>query len=226
MQKSNKSYLFFIVVVILFISSFGYLFFEIQNLKEIATSFLQKQNSDVTSLNENKESTDALSLENNCSDDCKKEIEDRISQAISTVSATKTIIPTSTAITKTETETKIAYIPLSGPITSTSTGWIDAAGTDIYIDLVNDYGKNAKVSWEAFLKVAYGNGQVFARLYDATHGIGVDGSEISLVGTEASTQVSSGNINLWTGRNLYRVQIKSLNSFEVTFGSGRIKITY
>ncbi|MFH1971138.1 MAG: hypothetical protein ABIJ05_02010 [Patescibacteria group bacterium] len=220
MQKFNKTYLFLIILVILFFSGFGYIFFKIQNLNEAISSISPKQ----ALTNKNEENIAIPSLENNCSEDCKKEIEDRISQAISTVSATKTIIPTSTAVTKTE--TKIAYIPLSGPITSTSTGWVDAAGTDIYIDLVNDYGKNAKVSWEAFLKVAYGNGQVFARLYDATHGIGVDGSEISLVGTEVSTQVSSGNLNLWKGRNLYRVQIKSLNSFEVTFGSGRIKITY
>jgi len=220
MQKFNKTYLFFIIIVILFFSGFGFLFFKIQNLEQAVSSLFLKQ----TSTNENKESITTLDLGNNCSDNCKKEIEDKVSQAISTVSATKTSVPSNIVVPKTE--TKIAYIPLSGPITSTSTGWVDAVGTDVYIDLTNDYGKNAKVSWEAFLKVAYGNGQAFARLFDATHGIGVDGSEVSLISTEASTQVSSGNLNLWSGRNLYRVQIKSLNSFEVTFGSGRIKITY
>jgi len=40
------------------------------------------------------------------------------------------------------------------------------------------------------------------------------------------TQVISGGLSFWAGNNLYRVQLKSLNGFEVTFGSGRIKIIY
>lgn len=157
-----------------------------------------------------------------CGEDCKKEINDIVSKAISTVSGTtKTVIQKEiTSPTK-----KTAYIPLSGPITTTSTAWVDAAGTDVYIDIVNDYGKNATISWEAFLSIANGNGQTFARLYDATHGIAVNGSEIStILGT--STQVSSGALSFWAGRNLYRVQLKSLNSFVATFASGRIKINY
>ena len=161
-----------------------------------------------------------------CGEDCKKEVNDIVSKAISTVSGTtttKTIIQKETA---TETPSKkTAYIPLSGPITTTSTGWVDAVGTDVYIDLANDYGKNTYVSWEGFLSIANGNGTAFARLYDATHGIAVNGSEISTT-NGTSTQVTSGSLNLWAGRNLYRVQLKSLNSFVVTFTSGRIKINY
>ncbi|MCX6705854.1 MAG: hypothetical protein NTV24_01985 [Candidatus Woesebacteria bacterium] len=159
-----------------------------------------------------------------CGDDCKSQINDIVSKAISTVSAT-----TKTAVQKeTATEApskKTAYIPLSGPITTTSTDWVDAAGTDVYIDLANDYGKNTYVSWEGFLAIANGNGQAFARLYDATHGIAVNGSEISTT-NGSSTQVASGSLSLWAGRNLYRVQLKSLNSFVATFVSGRIKINY
>jgi hypothetical protein len=159
-----------------------------------------------------------------CGEDCKSQINDIVSKAISTVSGTtKTIIQKEAAV---DTSTKkTAYIPLSGPITTTSTGWVDAAGTDIYIDLANDYGKSAYVTWEAFLSIANGNGQTFARLYDATHGIAVNGSEISVT-SGTSTQVGSGALSLWAGRNLYRVQLKSLNSFVATFASGRIKISY
>lgn len=159
-----------------------------------------------------------------CGEDCKREVSDIVSKAISTVSGTtKTIIQKETA---TETVSKkTAYIPLSGPITTTATNWVDAAGTDVYIDLANDYGKSTYVSWEGFLSIANGNGTAFARLYDATHGIAVNGSEIS--GTSGtSTQVISGSLSLWAGRNLYRVQLKSLNSFVATFASGRIKINY
>jgi hypothetical protein len=159
-----------------------------------------------------------------CDEDCKNQISDIVSKAVSTISGTtKTIIqkePAADASAK-----KTAYIPLSGPITTTSIGWVDAAGTDVYIDLANDYGKNASPSWEAFLSIANGNGQTFARLYDATHGIAVNGSEISAT-SGTSTQVSSGALSFWAGRNLYRVQLKSLNSFVATFASGRIKISY
>lgn len=158
-----------------------------------------------------------------CGEDCKKEVNDIVSKAISTVSGTtKTIVQSGTAAPK---EKQTTYIPLSGPITTTSMNWVDAAGTDVYIDLVNDYGKNTWVSWEAFLKVADGNGQAFARLYDVTHNIAVNGSEVSVT-SGTSTQVISGELKLWAGRNLYRVQLKSLNSFVITFGGGRIKINY
>lgn len=159
-----------------------------------------------------------------CGEDCKREVNDIVSKAISTISATaKTVIQKETATAPPSKKT--AYIPLSGPITTTSTTWVDAAGTDVYIDLVNDYGKNTYVSWEGFLSIANGNGTAYARLYDATHGIAVNGSEISAtLGT--LTQVASGSLSLWAGRNLYRIQLKSLNSFVATFGSGRIKINY
>lgn len=167
-----------------------------------------------------------IQKEDVCGEDCKKEVNDIVSKAISSVSATtstKTIVQKE-MVTEPSSK-KTAYIPLSGPITTTSTDWVDAAGTDVYIDLANDYGKNAYVSWEGFLSIANGNGQVFARLYDATHGIGVNGSEISAT-SGTSTQVSSGGLSFWAGRNLYRVQLKSLNSFVATFASGRIKINY
>jgi len=220
MQNLKTTYLLFVIFIILFLSGFGFLFYKIIVLERVATSL----SGQYIPTNNNEKNNSALTLETSCSEKCQKEIQGLISQAVSTISATKTTAPKATVTTKSESKT--AYIPLSGPITSTSTGWVDVAGTDVYIDLVNDYGKNTYVSWEAFLKVANGNGQAFARLYDATHGIGVDGSELSVTNVGTSTQVSSGKLNLWAGRNLYRVQIKSLNSFEVTFGSGRIKITY
>lgn len=159
-----------------------------------------------------------------CGEDCKKEVSDIVSKAISTVSGTtKTIIQKETATEPSSKKT--AYIPLSGPITTTSTSWVDAAGTDVYIDLANDYSKNVYVSWEGFLQITNGNGTAYARLYDATHGIAVNGSEISTQ-SGTSTQVASGSLSLWAGRNLYRVQLKSLNSFVATFASGRIKISY
>lgn len=161
-----------------------------------------------------------------CGEECKNEIAKEVAKAVATTAA----IPRKTAIVTpaapAATEEKTAFIPLSGPITTTSMDWTDAPGTDVYIDLANDYTKDAYVVWQASLSVANANGQAFARLFDVTHGIGVSGSEVSTVNNATSQMASSGRLNLWSGNNLYRVQIKSLNSFAVTFGSGRIKISY
>ena len=120
--------------------------------------------------------------------------------------------------------TKTTYIPLTASFTTSNTDWTNVSGTETYIDLKNNYSANAYITWEAVLSVASG-GQVTARLYDATHGIGVNGSEVSSSST-AGELVTSGKLNLWAGNNLYKVQIKSLNSYAVTFTSGRIKLVY
>ena len=92
--------------------------------------------------------------------------------------------------------------------------------------MISRYFLSDENSHEASLKVAHANGTAFARLFDVTHGIGVSGSEISTTNNAVPKLATSGNLNLWAGRNLYRVQIKSLNSFEITFSEGRIKIGY
>ena len=158
-----------------------------------------------------------------CGDECLKKIQEEVASAVSTISAT----PKTTMVqTTTSTKKNTSYISLNGPVSTTSTQWVDIPGVEVYIDLVNDYGKGATAGWEASLKVAHGNGQAFARLFDVTHGIAVDGSELSTTNNSNYSIVSSSNIYLWAGRNLYRLQLKSLNSFEVTFLSGHIKITY
>lgn len=144
-----------------------------------------------------------------------------------------TVLPTPKEIVKIITITPVpstirsqtTYIPITGPITTTSTDWYDVPGTEFYLNM-GDYGKNAYATWEASLKVAHGNGSVYARLYDVTNKIAVNGSEVSVINNSNLTQSYSRSLNFWANNNLYRVQLKSLNSFEVTFGGGRIKIVY
>lgn len=160
-----------------------------------------------------------------CGEQCKSQISQEVARAIATVSGTsnKEVVYQSVPASG---QSKITYIPISGSMTTTSMEWADAPGTDIYIDMAKDYGKVSWVDWEAVLKVAYGNGQAFARLYDVTHNIGVNESEVSAKSATPTQAASTGNMSFWAGRNLYRVQIKSLNSYEVTFSGGRIKITH
>lgn len=159
-----------------------------------------------------------------CDQVCENQIAELISSAIATLSAsttTQTIVQTPVQEAR-----KTTYVPLGTSAATTSTSWTDVADSGVYIDVVNDYGQNAKVSWEVSLKVAHGNGKAYARLWDDTNKIAVDFSEISTENNTSFQQVSSGNLPFWRGRNLYKVQIKSLNSFEITYSGGRIKVSY
>lgn len=159
-----------------------------------------------------------------CNQSCREEIAKAVSDALSDIPSitTETIVEKETIVIESQ---GTDYIPMGTSATTTSTDWVDVDDSAVYIDLENDYGGDATVSWEASLKVAHGNGQVFARLYDDTNKIAVDFSELSTENNVEFSQRSSGNLPFWKGRNLYRVQIKSLNSFEVTYSGGRIKVS-
>ena len=165
-----------------------------------------------------------------CGEECKKQIADSLSLSLSTISAVpkETTVPVTVVVTPvpTKTKTQTAYIPIAGPLSSTSKDWYDLAGTDFYLNFNTDYGKTAYANWDASLKIKDGNGTVYARIYDVTNKIAVNGSEISVSNKGDLTQVVSGGLSFWSGNNLYRVQLKSLNGFEVTFGGGRVKIIY
>lgn len=118
---------------------------------------------------------------------------------------------------------KTIYIPLGGNGSSANMNWTDIPGAQVYLNLSDYIGVN-QVIWEAALRVKNGNGQAIARLFDVTHSVGVPGSEI-YVGTETATTVASSSLVIWSGNNLYRVQLKSLTGYEATLDSARIKIT-
>lgn len=164
-----------------------------------------------------------------CGDDCKKQITEIINSKNNDliqptpIEITKTVVVTPAPVT---TKSQVAFVPISGGVTTTSSDWYDAPNTDFYLDIEKNYNKNYVATWNASLKVAHGNGTAYARLFDVTHGIAVNGSEIKLTDNSNLTQVFSGNLSFWSGNNLYRVQFKSLNTFEITFGGGQIKITY
>jgi len=158
-----------------------------------------------------------------CGEDCKKQIEEIVSKSVTPTEVVKTVTITPAPV---KDRSQTAYIPLVGPVSSTSADWYDVPGTEFYLDYNTDYGKNAYANWQAFLKIANGNGTAFARIYDITNKIAVNGSEVQVANASDLTQVISGQLNFWSGNNQYQVQIKSLNTFEVTFGSGRIKIIY
>ncbi|MFV1917363.1 MAG: hypothetical protein ACC618_02715 [Patescibacteria group bacterium] len=160
-----------------------------------------------------------------CGPDCLAEIERIVNEKLSSkLKPTQAVVEKITTVIQESSGT--SYIPMGNAGATTSTDWVDVEGAVVYINLENDYRKGSVVSWEASLKVAHGNGKAFARLYDDTNKIAVDFSELSSENNSSFKQVISGNLPLWRGNNLYKVQIKSLNSFEVTYSGGRIKISY
>lgn len=158
-----------------------------------------------------------------CDEACQKQIQDEVRKAVATISAS----PKASGRSATPLPTRqTQFISLDSLYSTRSTSWTDVPGTDVTFDIAKDYSSKSTVSWQAALKVANANGQAFARLFDVTHGMAVSGSEISTVNNADFQTAYSGNLNLWSGSINYRVQIKSLNSFEVSYIGGKIKIVY
>jgi len=152
-----------------------------------------------------------------------RSVEELIASAISNIPEPTPVLQ-QTVVSSTSEKTT-SYIPLGSTFVTGSTDWVDVPGSSTTLNLINDYGNGAIVYWEVFLKVAHNNGMVSARLYDATNKIAVSGSEMSTTNGDL-TQKFSGKLNFWSGTNAYLVQLKSLNSFEVTAESARIKIIH
>lgn len=208
-----------VVLILIFSLALTYIF---QRISKIETQVSSISNISNLKTSETQNITPVISSTDVCGDECKKLVNDLVSKAISTISG-KTVIEKITTQTK---ASGTVYIPMGGTYTSTSTDWFTLDDTGIYIDLKHDYGEQATVSIEASLKVAHANGQAFIRLWDDTNKIAVNGSELSTVNNDIYQLVSSKNLPFWQGRNLYKLQIKSLNSFEVSVTGCKIKVEY
>ena len=221
-MSERKSTYTLILIAVLFAFGLGINFFYFFNQ-------FNSLNEKINDLEINSEDTETLEEEEGknvaegCGTDCVNAINEAVRKAVATISpTTKEKIIEKEIVSDTP---KTSYIPMGTTYTTTATGWYTLDDTAIYIDLINDYGLSAKVSWEALLKVAHANGQAYARLWDDTNKIAVNGSELTTINNASYQQVSSGSLPFWRGRNLYKVQIKSLNSFEITITGAKIRIT-
>ena len=155
-----------------------------------------------------------------CGSECQKAIDEKIEAAIEKLpksTTTKIVEKQSTPSTP-----QVSYVPIGSSLTTNSTDWKTIPEGAAYVDK-KEYSGNLTIIWETSLKTSHSQGKVFARLYDDTHSISLDGSEVSS-SFQTSTTIVSGNLSLWEGKNLYKVQIKSLDGQNVTFDSGKIKI--
>jgi hypothetical protein len=160
-----------------------------------------------------------------CSDQCKSYIDSKIA-AISIVPNKEIVNPTIEVI-KTIQPTKakirsVQYMPIPGSGNTLETKWTDISTTDFYLTK-SDYPGIKEIYFESNIRLFNGNGFGYIRLFDVTHGVAIQGSEIS-TSSQKSTFVSSGKLNLYDGYNLYRIQAKSLTTDTTYFDSGRLKI--
>jgi hypothetical protein len=161
-----------------------------------------------------------------CGPDCQKYIDGQIAslaaeQAVAPQPTSKPVIITKT-IPKVKTRT-VNYVTIPGTGSTTFNDWQDLSGTEFYFD-TNDYPGLLEIYFEANMKLFNGNGLAYVRLFDANHSIGVQGSEISTNGQD-DTVITSGQVTFWSGKNLIRVQAKSLTADTAIFNYGRLKIT-
>lgn len=194
-------------------AGFVFLYLEIQKVKD--NNVTEPQQNSVSQVNSNAVNYDQINAY----------IDQKIGQLETTQEQQvfQTPAPTSKPAIAT-TAKQITFIPISNSGSTTETDWVDVAGSDFYIAL-QDYPNASSVTFEATIKIANASGYGYARLFDVTHGFAVSGSEVSTASADYSV-VSSGNLNLWSGNNLYRVQVKSQTSQQASFASGRVKIIY
>jgi len=193
-----------------------------QQPKPLPKETEQVSQTELTSLSS---SSSSATITETCGATCQQLIDEKIAQAIATLSGKETTKEGKTTEKTTTQETaqpQVLYIPLGGGGSTISRDWADIGNAEVYLD-INDYPNLEKAYFEGFIKVKHGNGKVFARLYDVTHSIGVQGSDIDST-SENFTLVESGTLNFWQGKNLYRVQVKSLNGYDAYIDSGRIKL--
>lgn len=155
-----------------------------------------------------------------CGEECQKYISDKVAEVQSgKVTPTPIRQKASVGQAKTRKET-VLTIPGEGSVSIMD--WTDITATNFYFD-TKDYPGLVEVYFEAKMKLLNGNGYGYVRLFDVTNGIAINGSENN---TNSQTEVwtKSQKVYFWAGKNLIRVQAKSLTADTVVYTQGRLRI--
>lgn len=158
-----------------------------------------------------------------CGEDCRAYIDSKMTKPSPTIIPTPASTPKVVYKTAPKPKTRIvSYVTVPGSGSTMANDWTIVSGSDFYFNPA-DYPGLVAVYFEANMKLMTGSGMAYVRLYDSTHGIGVQGGDASTkAGTD--TVVESGNISFWQGKNLIKVQIKSLTAESAVYNSGRLRI--
>jgi len=161
--------------------------------------------------------------EEECSSVCQQLIEEKINQAIATLSAEEKSRPAAT-VAPTQSIPATTYVPLGNGGSTGQRDWTTLSGSEFVFNLA-DYPKGTKAYWQANLKTAHANSRCFARIYDKTNLRAVDFSEQTTSKTDYETLLSQP-LSIWSGENHYQVEIKSLDGSTCHLGSPRLLVKY
>lgn len=205
---------FFLAIVFLF----AYLFFTNQKIESSVARLEDKLASG---------SLQPLGTTDECGEDCQKLLDEKIAEALATLSAQLSEakrVKSPVATTPSPSVPTTTYLPLGSGGSTKVTNWTVLDGSDFIFDL-KDYPEGTKVYWNGNLKAEVSNSRCFARIYDNSNFRAVDFSEQTT--NEKTTQnLTSQPLMIWAGRNTYRVEIKSLNGITCSLGSPRLIFKY
>lgn len=207
-----------LIIINLAVLNFGvfYLFY-----RNIGTNFLGDKEAGL-------ENSPVVQVKESCNDDCRKSTDLKIEEIQATLNAMQivtTITPALKVVNRDSVPRKVTainYVPIPGSGSTLNTSWTSIPGTDFYLSKA-DYSGLAGVYFEVNMKLINGNGSAFVRLFDASHGVGIPGSELS-TSSQISTFITSKSVSLTEGYNHYQVQIRSLTADTTVYESGRLKI--
>ncbi|MDO8551753.1 MAG: hypothetical protein Q7S03_03700 [bacterium] len=159
-----------------------------------------------------------------CGQDCQEKIQAEVQNAISALPTsapgTRTVYITGTQ--SSAQTSNVIYFPIGSSGVTSNLTWADIPSTDFYFNLA-DYPKLKNVTWEVSLRSFEGASNVYARIYDVTNSRAVDGSELTTT-SEFSVLLRSGNLTIWQGNNLYRIQAKTSSGHPVYLDAPRLKV--
>lgn len=137
-----------------------------------------------------------------------------------------TVLPNNTTTTTSTTVTKSApvYIPLGSEGSVTSQTYINLDTFAVSID-PTDYPGQTSVSLELSMAVPAIVATGYARLYDATDGKDISGSEVSST-SGSYALLSSNGFSLSSGKKTYYLQARSSNGDIINIQNARLKVSF
>lgn len=195
--------------------------------------WLRAGKNEISTTNESANVPEAVTKDE-CGVVCKNFVNGAIAEALASSSANSSVAVTKPQPTLKQAKSgvvkptaikikQVNYVTVPGIGSTMLNDWVDLPGTDFYFD-PGDYPGVKEVYFESSMRLFNGNGMAYVRLFDVTHGIGVQGSETS-TNSQMSVLVTSGKVSFWSGKNVIRAQIKSLTADTAIFDSGRLRIT-
>ncbi len=115
-------------------------------------------------------------------------------------------------------------VSISASGTTVKTDWVTVSGSEITFNKAN-YPGAKKFYFQANLSSDAADRTSYARLYDITHSIAVQGGDVSSSSITLK-QVQSGELNPFSGDLTLGIQIKGLNGNLVTISNPRIVVKY